>query len=179
VIHFNWGIWDTHLLDAEGNIVAGEDVVVSDGNGGYVSKDGKTKIRSTPAQYRENLSKIVDRLEKTHARLIFATTTPMKSRRPENQFLIDVYNETAKKLMAERGIEIDDLNKLVAESGSDWYVEDGVHFAPAGSRELGKQVSATIVPAASSWLLVGICCTTIPVLVVPWRRMKKRNESAA
>ena len=37
-------------------------------------------IRYTPQQYRENLTQLVNTLEKTGAKLIWASTTPIMSR---------------------------------------------------------------------------------------------------
>lgn len=68
VIHFNWGIWDTHLLDAQGKLVRDE-------------SKGELHIRHTPEKYRENLAELVQILEKTGAKLIFATTTPIMYRK--------------------------------------------------------------------------------------------------
>jgi hypothetical protein len=66
--------------------------------------------------YRANLEKIVERLEKTGARLVFATTTPVpagaRSRVPED---VARYSETALAVMGEHGVKIDDLNSVVVE----------------------------------------------------------------
>src|SRR6476620_8337228 len=54
VIHFNGGIWDAHVLE-----------------------DGTHRV--PVEQYRKNLEQLVTRLKSTQARLIWATTTPVKS----------------------------------------------------------------------------------------------------
>ena len=54
VIHFNWGIWDAHIL----------------GNG---------QRRVPMEQYGTNLRQLVATLKSTGARLIWASTTPIKS----------------------------------------------------------------------------------------------------
>jgi hypothetical protein len=170
VIHFNWGIWDTHLM-LNSAIVSAENEYPVQANEqyGFVSTDG-AKIRCSPAQYRDNLSQILDRLEQTGARLIFATTTPWPGRRTENQFLIDTYNEVATELMTERGVAIDDLNQLVATSGASWYLPDGVHYTDAGYQELAKQVGASIVPEPSTLLL--FASGLLAVLAHAWRKRK-------
>jgi hypothetical protein len=172
VIHFNWGIWDTHLM-LNGAIVSAnnEYPVQADAQYGFVSADG-AKIRCSPAQYRANLSQIVDRLEQTGARLICATTTPWPGRRIENQFLIDTYNDVATELMTERGVVIDDLNQLVATSGADWYLPDGVHYTDAGYQELAKQVAIFVVPEPST--LVLCACGLLAVLAYVGRRRTGR-----
>ncbi|MCE9530688.1 MAG: SGNH/GDSL hydrolase family protein, partial [Planctomycetes bacterium] len=68
VIHFNWGIWDTHMLDANNALVRDE-------------TKGELHIRHTPQKYRENLTELVDILEKSGAKLIWASTTPIMSRK--------------------------------------------------------------------------------------------------
>src|SRR6185295_16336347 len=69
VIHFNWGIWDTHYLDANGGLVRDE-----------ANAKGELHVRHTPDQYRDNLTKLVMILEGTGAKLIWASTTPIMSR---------------------------------------------------------------------------------------------------
>src|SRR5947209_4037280 len=64
VIHFNWGIWDTHMLSEKGDLIRNE-----------ATFDGAMHIRHTPEKYRENLVKLVEVMEKTGAKLICATTT--------------------------------------------------------------------------------------------------------
>lgn len=169
VIHFNFGIWDTHLMYLNGNIVSNERPVVPNSTYGYVSDDGLSRIRCSPTQYRTNLSQIVDRLQQTNAKLIFATTTPWISRRAENQFLIGAYNDVATTLMEERGVAVDDLNALITTSGSGWLSSDGVHLTPYGYQQVAHQVSASIVsPEPSSLLLLMICGATA-FLGYAWR----------
>src|SRR5690349_956792 len=69
VIHFNWGIWDTHMLSEKGELVQNE-----------ATYKGDMHIRHTPEQYGQNLTKLVETMEKTGAKLIWASTTPIMSR---------------------------------------------------------------------------------------------------
>lgn len=62
VIHFNWGIWDTHSLDSNGGIIDVADLTTPG------------KLRTTIAEYQANLNKIIDILEPTGAKLIWATS---------------------------------------------------------------------------------------------------------
>jgi len=81
--------------------------------------------------YRSNLEKIVERLKKTGARLVFATTTPVpagaKSRVPED---VARYNEIALAVMREQGVQIDDLYSAVVESAYQYQKPQDVHFYP-------------------------------------------------
>jgi acyl-CoA thioesterase-1 len=106
VIHFNWGIWDTHLMLNGAITQANQEYPVqADEQFGYVCANG-AKVRAAPAQYRDNLSQILNRLEQTNARLVFATTTQLICRRPENLVLVNTYNQVAKDLMNNRSIAI-------------------------------------------------------------------------
>jgi len=139
VIHFNWGIWDTHTLDSTGAILSAEDEAVKEG-----------KIRATIAQYQENLNKIIDIMEPTGARLIWATTTPMTCRKGERFRLTDRYNTAAASVMRSRLIETDDLCTLIRPHLSEMQSDDGCHFTEQGYDYLGKQVAERISAALSS-----------------------------
>jgi hypothetical protein len=86
VIHFNAGLQDLAHVQEEG-IVPGKQILVPAGDGPrWVSVEA----------YRLNLKTTVERLEKTGARLIFATTTPVpagaRSHVPDD---VARYNEAA------------------------------------------------------------------------------------
>lgn len=132
VIHFNWGIWDTHMLDAQNRLVRDE-------------TKGDLHIRHTPMQYRENLTKLVETMEKTGAKLIWASTTPIMSRTGERFEDIKKFNMVAEKTMKERQIPINDLYKYVLPSVKDWQGSDRVHFNAQGNDQLGKRVSERIM----------------------------------
>ncbi len=135
VIHFNWGIWDTHYLH-DGKLVGatGEDKYAP----------GELKIRATKAQYVQNLKRILAILEGTGAKLIWASTTPIMSRRGERFEHIAQYNRAAAKLMNERGIEIDDLYGLVLPHAAEWQTKDQVHYNELGNSKLGEKVAQCI-----------------------------------
>jgi len=134
VIHFNWGIWDTHLLDEKGQIVADE-----------ASHHGFSRIRFTPEQYAENLTKIVDRLQKTGAKLVWASTTPGMSRTGDRFKDIEVRNAIAAEIMKKRGIPTDDLFSFVLPQAEKLQQADKFHFTEAGSNLLGVVVSESIL----------------------------------
>ena len=66
--------------------------------------------------YRANLEKIVARLKKTGAALIWCSTTPMNHpdvyRLPDD---VDRYNEVAKEVMEKNGVRINDLNRTSSQ----------------------------------------------------------------
>lgn len=103
------------------------------GHGDLFYKDPRTKeIRamskrvggvrvSTPAQYRSNLERIVVRLKKTGARLVWGTTTPMVNVNAFPSYqgnLFDAnseieYNKIAAEVMSKHGVVVCDLHAHV------------------------------------------------------------------
>ena len=138
VIHFNFGIWDTHLLDSNGTMLAKEP--------GPQPPPG-THLRYTPAEYHTNLTKLVEILEGTGARLIWASTTPVLARRGARFNDIITNNINAATIMQAHRIAIDDLYTFVLPQVKTWQHSDRCHFLPAGSTEIGKQVAASIQQA--------------------------------
>jgi hypothetical protein len=131
VIHFNFGLHDLKYLDAQGT---------------YVTPD-KGKQVAPPDQYEKNLRALVRRLQKTGAKLIFATTTPVPSGtsgRVEHGEL--PYNEVAVRVMKEAGVAVDDLHAFVVPRQAELQLPNNVHFTPAGSVALAHQVAVSILP---------------------------------
>jgi hypothetical protein len=141
VIHFNWGIWDTHYLH-NGQLVR------TTGEGQHAP--GELKIRATETQYLHNLKQILTILKKTDAKLVWASTTPVMSRTGERFEHIAQYNRAAAKLMSEQDIEIDDLYSFVLPHTAKWQTTDKVHYNQLGNAELGKKVAACIEQALSN-----------------------------
>lgn len=138
VIHFNWGIWDTHLLDSSGGLITNED--------GYV---GTAKIRTTIAEYQENLNQLIDIMERTGAKLVWASSTPITSRKGKRLEDIGNYNKAAAEVMHSRHVMIDDLHSLIEPHLSEMQGADGCHFTPQGYDYLGKQVAESILAVLS------------------------------
>lgn len=122
----------------------------------------KTKTHQVPPeQYEKNLREIVGRIKKeTKARLIFATTTPIVDSRhaarkadfDRTEADVVCYNDIARKVMQEMGVEINDLHKLVVDNDSEKMLgADGTHYSAAGSEKLAKQVVEHLLkPAAKA-----------------------------
>jgi len=141
VIHFNWGIWDTHTLDAKtGAMVWPEDK----------ADPAQTRVRHTPEQYRENLTRLVGKLQATKARLVWASTTPIMCRSGERLKLIPDYNAVAAGVMKQNGVEVDDLYSLVLPEAAKWQSGDKVHFNAPGYQKLAEQVSRSILNALAA-----------------------------
>jgi len=139
VVHFNFGIWDTHLLyNTNGLLVSKES--------GPQPMPG-THLRYTPDEYRDNLANLVTILEDTGAKLIWASTTPVTSRKGARFNDILTNNVNAATLMQAHNIAIDDLYAFVLPNVKAWQHADGCHYNKEGSAQLGKQVADAIQQA--------------------------------
>jgi acyl-CoA thioesterase-1 len=132
VIHFNFGLHDLKYVDEKGALVAAE----------------KGKQWVPLEEYEKNLRQVVERLKKTGAKLIWCSTTPVPEgatgRTPGDEVR---YNHAAAKVMAECGVEIDDLHAFAAPKLKDIQIPKNVHFNPEGCKELAKVVAEKIEKA--------------------------------
>lgn len=130
VIHFNWGLHDLKHVNDKGDTVAPD--------------EGHRQV--PPEEYEANLRKLVARLKKTGARLIWCATTPVPAgaagRVPGDEV---AYNAIAARVMEQERIPIDDLYSFARERRDKIQLTANVHFTPAGSHELAKQVAASIL----------------------------------
>ncbi|MDD7986689.1 SGNH/GDSL hydrolase family protein [Lentisphaera marina] len=135
VIHFNWGLHDLKRIKP--------------GTAIKKATDPKVAPRNSPEKYQENLSKLIEVLKQTEAKLIFATTTAYPSgvvpcRIPEDA---KIYNEVAQKLMQKNQIVINDLYTFTQPRLKELQIPVNVHFTPKGSQSLAKEVSRHIAQA--------------------------------
>ena len=132
VIHFNFGLHDLKRVDAET---------------GKNSDDPSDPHQAPPERYRDQLRQILDTLEATGSRLVYATTTPVPEgdlrpyREPEDAVL---YNNIAREVMVEAGIPIDDLYAFALPRLGEIQQPENVHFTNAGSELLAQEVVAAI-----------------------------------
>ncbi|NLB54397.1 MAG: SGNH/GDSL hydrolase family protein [Lentisphaerae bacterium] len=131
VIHFNFGIWDTHWMKG-GQIVSIQNI------------DNDTRRRFTTEEHLENMSKIVAILKKTGAILIWGSTTPYVSYGEDTKLLLQKNNDTDKELMLKEGVTVNDLYNLALPNLKEWQSNDGCHFKPEGYDQLAQQVASTI-----------------------------------
>jgi lysophospholipase L1-like esterase/dienelactone hydrolase len=106
-------------------------------------------------QYERNLRRIVERIRKeTSAGLVFASTTPILDDRHAqrkadfDRFEADVkkYNATAARVMAETGVTVHDLHRLVAEAGAENLLgKDGTHYTAEGYERMAAAVADCIL----------------------------------
>lgn len=132
VIHFNFGLHDLKFMDAKGT---------------YIVPGPNDRPLASPEEYAANLRAIVARLQRTGARLIFATSTPVPAGtvgRVERSEL--TYNAAAEQVMRDAGVPIDDLHALVVIH-PELQLPKNVHFKPEGYMALAEQVTVTITAA--------------------------------
>lgn len=101
-----------------------------------------------PDEYARNLEQIVARLEKTGAKIIWASTTPMppgSTKYP--QAPIDKLNEIAAAVMQKHHIAMDDLGAAIQPRLAEFQNKDDVHFNAAGYDFLGQTVAKSITEA--------------------------------
>ena len=135
VIHVNWGLHDLAHVDA---------------NGARVHPDEGVR-QAPPRQYGENLVALFDRLERTGAKLIWATTTPVPegaTARIADEAL--AYNKVAETALKGRDFAVNDLHAVASENLAEYQRPRNVHFTPKGIQALAKAVAASIRQALAT-----------------------------
>ena len=105
--------------------------------------DRNTKI----ADYTQRLEKLVARLQKTGAKLIWASTTPIPDDAKEKQVAATIVerNQAAAEVMKKHNIPVDDLFAAVSPKVGEYQLPPpNVHFKQEGYEFMGKQVGAAI-----------------------------------
>ncbi|MEO2027017.1 MAG: SGNH/GDSL hydrolase family protein [Fuerstiella sp.] len=132
VIHFNWGLHDLKYMGPKGKNLADP------------KADGSHQ-QVPPAEYEANLRKLVARLKKTDASLIWRSTTPVPEGCKGRVVGDSVkYNAIARKIMDENKIAIDDQYSFAMSRLKQIQRPANVHFSPDGSRELAQQAVTAI-----------------------------------
>jgi hypothetical protein len=104
--------------------------------------------RATPAaDYVKRLEEIVARLEKTGAKLIWASTTPIPDNPAQKQTAQSVVekNALAAGVMTKHGIPTDDLFGAMTPRLKEFQPPLDVHFTGAGYDFLGMRVAKVII----------------------------------
>ncbi len=130
VIHFNWGLHDLKYMDEKGRL------------------DLKGKQQVPPEEYEKNLRELIKRLKANGAKLVWCSTTPV----PEGaggRIKGDAakYNKIAARVMKEHKVPTDDLYASALPRLKRIQRPKNVHFTPAGSQALARQVANSILKA--------------------------------
>lgn len=121
VIHFNWGLHDLKYIDGQHQVPLDE--------------------------YEKNLRKLTERLQQTGAKLIWCSTTPVPSKKvspPRDPADVVNYNEAAARVMKDLGVPTNDLYRFALPRLEKIQRPGNVHFTPAGSNVLGREVARQI-----------------------------------
>jgi hypothetical protein len=137
VIHFNWGLHDLKYMGTKGENLADP-------------KAADSRPQVPIDQYEKNMRKLVTRLKKTGAKLIWCSTTPVPDG-TKGRVVGDSakYNAVAAKVMQENGVAINDLFAFSKPQLKKIQRPANVHFSPEGSKTLAKEVAAKIEASLS------------------------------
>ncbi len=131
------------------------DIWLDDGKWDLIHFNFGIHDRNTaPDVYEKNLEQVVDRLEKTGAKLIWANTTPVPPDTKDGSRMpaaIDERNAIAARVMQKHHIVIDDLFGWIARDTARYQTPQDVHFSSAGYDRLARRVARVIetaLPAA-------------------------------
>jgi acyl-CoA thioesterase-1 len=133
VIHFNWGLHDLKYMGPNGENLADPEAADSH--------------QQVPVeQYEENLQKLVARMKRTNAKLIWCATTPVPAG-AKGRVAGDsaTYNAAAGRVMQAHDIPTNDLFAFAKAKLNEIQQPANVHFTPAGSKELGEKVAEAIL----------------------------------
>lgn len=126
------------------------DVWLGDENWNIIHFNFGIHDRTTPmTQYIQRLKHLVKRMQKTGAKLIWASTTPIPDL-PEMKYSaasIVERNQASAKLMQKHGIVINDLFTAITPHLVELQNPNDVHFSGKGYEFLGQQVAASIEAA--------------------------------
>ena len=121
IIHWNNGLWDTSIVCKE--------------DGAFTPVD----------EYISYMSKILRELRKLTDKIIFATTTPVKPQKfDQDNGIIAEYNRRITEFMRAEGVIINDLNKIVSEDLDKYLADDNIHLSDEGKILCGKAVAEHI-----------------------------------
>ena len=124
------------------------DVWLGDGKWDLIHFNFGIHDRATPlAEYEDRLEKIVARLQKTGAKLVWASTTPIpkdeaKKLTPES---VVERNAIALRVMQKHGIAVDDLFTFITPHLATAQTPHDAHFTGKGYELLGGQVAEAIL----------------------------------
>lgn len=106
--------------------------------------------RNTPlADYSARLEQLVQRMQQTGARLVWATTTPIPDNPQARQTAASIVdrNAAAAAVMERHGVAVDDLHGFITPHLKEVQPPNDVHFTAVGYDLLGRQVAESILAA--------------------------------
>jgi len=133
LVHFNWGLHDICYRHPDSEVYGNRDKV-------------KGTLSVAPEEYATNLERLVMRMRKSAARLVWASTTFVPEGEAGRHQGDEVrYNELAAEVMARHGVPTDDLHRLTREFPRSMFTCPGdVHYTQEGYAEIARAVSTRI-----------------------------------
>ena len=98
------------------------------------------------APYAANLEKLIERLRKTGAILVWARTVPFTDT-PAAGDQVRKLNETADAVMARHNVKVDDLYSTVADRPDKYLCSDRIHYNSEGIRRQAGEAARVIAEA--------------------------------
>ena len=134
VIHFNWGLHDLKYMGPNGE--------------NLFPKEKGGKVQVPIQEYEKNLERLVVRMKKTNAKLIWRNTTPVPPG-SKGRYVGDSikYNAAAALVMIRHGIPTHDLFTMSKERMKEIMLPANVHYTKDGSEVLGRDVAKIILEA--------------------------------
>ena len=126
------------------------DVWLGDGKWDVIHFNFGIHDRATPlADYTQRLEQLIERMQKTGAKLVWASTTPIPDNPVQKQTAASIVerNQAALEVMQKHGVAIDDLFTAITPHLATMQNPNDVHFNGPGYDFLGQQV-ATALQAA-------------------------------
>ena len=134
VIHFNWGLHDLKYMGPNGE--------------NLFPKEKGGKVQVPIQEYEKNLERLVVRLKKTNANLVWRNTTPVPPG-SKGRYVGDSvkYNAAAAHVMIRHGIPTHDLFTMSKQRMKEIMLPANVHYTKDGSEVLGREVATVILEA--------------------------------
>lgn len=126
------------------------DVWLGDGKWDVIHFNFGIHDRATPLpDYTQRLEQLIERMQKTGAKVIWASTTPIPDDTAKKQTAASIveHNAVAAELMQKHRVPTDDLFTAITPHLAEMQNPNDVHFNAAGYDFLGQQVAASIEKA--------------------------------
>ena len=132
LIHFNWGLHDLKYMGPNGE--------------NLYPKEKGGKVQVPIDDYEKNLDKLVIRMKKTRAKLVWRNTTPVPPG-SKGRYVGDSirFNEAAARVMKKHEVPTLDLYTMSKKRMKELMRPANVHYFPAGSQALAEVVAKDIL----------------------------------
>jgi hypothetical protein len=124
------------------------DVWLGDGKWDVIHFNFGIHDRSTGiADYKKRLEQLIVRMQKTGAKLVWASTTPIPDDPKQKQTAASIVerNQVAAEIMKQHHIPVDDLFSAVTPHLGEYQQSNNVHFKEEGYDFLGQQVAKAVL----------------------------------